>query len=320
MILVTVRPSVPVALLAVSGLVTSACGGGSEQPDDQGAASPVVATTSIWADITSNVMCGADTVRAIIPPGADPHAYEPSLRDRELVSDAAVVVANGAGLEATTSDLLEAAIGDDVNVVEVASHVDLLAGDTDDEHSDDEHTDDEHTDDDGHGHGDGDPHVWQDPTRVAGALDVIASAIAPLGLETCEAAYREELVALDAEISAILAPIPAGQRLLVTSHDSLAYFADRYGFEIVGTVIPSTSTMAESSAGELADLAELVQRRSVRAIFTDAFESANDAEALADRIGIPIIPLVTDAVTDEAPTYADMMRANATTIADALAP
>lgn len=327
MILSHVSAIRPVAVLALVGLAATGCGDGTSQPSEDGATRPLVATTSIWSDITSNIACDAP-VSTVIPPGADPHSYEPSLRDRELVSNAAVVIANGAGLEATTTDLLEAAIGDGVNVVEMAAHIDLLDADAGDDHAeDDDHADEvdeDHADevsvDDEHAHGDGDPHVWQDPTRIAGALDVIASALAPLGIETCEADYRDELLALDAEIAATLAPIPAPQRLLVTSHDSLAYFADRYDFEIVGTVIPSTSTMADSSSGELAELADLVEQRSVRAIFTDAFESASDAEALADRIGIPVVPLVTDAVTDGAPTYAEMMRSNATTIADALAP
>lgn len=295
-----------VVLMPVVALAAAACGDGSgDASDDEPADATIVATTSIWADVTSNVACG-EPVEALIPAGADPHSYEPSLRDRELVSGADLIVANGAGLEATTHELLDAAIADGVNVVEVAPHIDLLGGDEDDG--------------DEHAHGDGDPHVWQDPTRVAGALDVIASALTPAGYRTCVETYREELLALDTEIAAILAPIPADERLLVTSHDSLAYFADRYGFEVVGTVIPSTSTMADSSAGELAELADLVEERSVRAIFTDAFESASDAEALAERIGIPVVALVTGALTDEAPTYAAMMRANATTIAEALTP
>lgn len=307
------RRLVLLSTVAVVSLVAAACGdGGSDEPDD----AAIVATTSIWADIASNVACG-EPVEALIPAGADPHSYEPSLRDRELVSGAALIVANGAGLEATTHDLLDAAIADGVNVVEVATHIDLLDGDKDDDHDESDEDEDEA---DEHAHGDGDPHVWQDPTRVAGALDVIASALTPAGHRTCVETYREELLALDTEISGILATIPDDERILVTSHDSLAYFADRYGFEVVGTVIASTSTMAESSAGELAELAGLVEERSVRAIFTDALESASDAEALADRIGVPVVPLITDAVTDDAATYAGMMRSNATTIAAALAP
>jgi len=301
-----------VAAITVAPLVVACGDGAGDSASSTG--SPIVATTSIWADITSNVACG-DPVASIIPAGADPHSYEPSLRDREALSDATVVVANGAGLEATIEDLLDAAVADGVNVVEVATHIDLLDGEHDEETAG---LDDELDDGHGHEHGDADPHVWQDPTRVAGVLDVIASALDAAGVETCATGYHDELMALDAEIAATLAPVP--DRLLVTSHDSLAYFADRYDFEVVGTVIPSTSTMAESSAGELAALSELIRDRSVRAIFTDAFESASDAEALAKRLGIPVIPLVTGALTDDAPTYAEMMRSNAATIAEALAP
>lgn len=314
------------AATLVAGL--AACGGSDETAGDEttGGTTAAVATTSVWADITSRVACDTE-VAALIPAGADPHTYEPSLRDRELVSGAAVLIANGAGLEATTHDLIESAVADGVNVVEVATHVDLLVDDGD-EHEDGHEDEDEHDDagegeheDDPHGHGeDGDPHIWQDPLRVAGALDVIGSALDAAGLPTCVEAYRDELVALDAEIREVLAPIPPPERLLVTSHDSLAYFADRYDFEVVGSVIPSTSTLADSSAGELADLADLIEQRSVRAIFTDAFESSRDAEALADRLGVAVVPLVTGSLTDESPTYADLLRDNAATIAAALAP
>lgn len=300
------------AVAATAALALAACGDGdTDRVDDGAAASGIVATTTVWADIVSNVACG-EPVAAIIPAGADPHSYEPSLADRELVSDAELVIANGAGLEASIDDLLDAAIADGVQVVEIAPHVDLLDGE-------EMHETDGADEADDHGHADGgDPHLWQDPTRVAGALDVIASALAAAGLDTCEAAYHDELLALDAEIAEILAPLPAGDRLLVTGHESLGYFADRYGFEIVGTVIPSTSTMAESSAGQLAELTTLIEERSVRAIFTDAFESASDAEALAGRLGIPVVPLVTGALDDDTPSYVELLRSNATAIAEAL--
>jgi zinc/manganese transport system substrate-binding protein len=298
----------------ISAILLAACGGGPETSEPS-----LVATTSVWADITSQVACGAP-VAGLVPAGADPHTYEASLRDRELLGRATLVVANGAGLEATTHDLLDAVAADGVNVLEVATHVDLLADDHDTDHDDDHDTDQDEDAGDDHGHGEGDPHFWQDPTRVAGALDVIASALEAAGLPTCADDYREQLLALDAEVATILAGVPTDGRVLVTNHDSLAYFADRYGFEVIGTVIPSTSTLAEPSAGGLAELAELVEDRSVRAIFVEAGESSADAEALAERLGVAVVPLVTGALTDEAATYADMMRTNATVIATALTP
>ena len=307
------RASVAALTLAIVASAATACGRGTaDESADQGDATApeLIATTTIWADIVSNVACG-EPVIALIPAGADPHSYEPSLRDRGALDTAALVVANGAGLETTTADLLDTVAASGTNVVEVATHVDLL-----DEHEADE-ADETKDDDDDHGHGDGDPHLWQDPLRVAGTLDMIASALTAAGYSTCADEYRATLVELDGELTTTLAAVE--RRILVTSHDSMEYFADRYDFEIAGSVIPSTSTLASSSAGDLADLADTIEALEVPAIFTDALESADDATALAERLRVEIVPLVTDALTDDAPTYVDMMRRNATLIAEALA-
>jgi len=339
-------PALPLA--AIAALVLAACGddaAGETSPDDGTPA--IVATTSIWADITSEVACGAD-IPAVIPAGADPHSYEPSLRDREVLEDAEIVIANGLDLEEPLLDVLNAVSSTEAaSVLEVSIYVDVLVGDDHDEdhdsedhdsedHGDEDHDSEDHDSedhdsedhgevpaDDGHGHGaDGDPHFWQDPLRVAGALDAIATAVAAQGLPTCTDAYRDELIALDAEITDTLAVVPDGSRVMVTSHESLAYFADRYGFEIIGTVIPGTSTLAQTNAADLGALADEIELLGVPAVFTEELESTADADALAERLGIAVVPLVTDALTDdpETDTYVEMMRTNAAKIAAALAP
>ena len=87
-------------------------------------------------------------------------------------------------------------------------------------------------------------------------------------------------------------------------------------------MIPSTNTLASTSASELASLTETITRLGVRAVFTDRVESSRDAEALAERLGIQVIPLLTDSLDDEPPadTYLGLMRSNAQTIVKALAP
>lgn len=311
------------ALLAAA--VAVGCGDGNATGDQPPTA--LLATTTIWADITSNVGCGAP-VDALIPPGADPHTFEPSLRTRQAIEGAALLVANGNDLEGSLVDLLHTAIDDGVNVVEMTPHVDVL--DVDDPHADeaqaDAHDNESH-DDDGHSHGGGDPHIWQDPTRIAGALDVIASALVAAGhdageIARCQADYHDRLMVLDAEITAALSAVPSDRRVLVTSHDSLGYFADRYDFEIVGTVIPSSNTLAEASSADLAALADVIDARHVPAIFTEQLESTTDANALAERLEVAIVPLVTDALSDDeaTDTYLEMMSANAIAIAKALAP
>jgi zinc/manganese transport system substrate-binding protein len=304
--------------VAMAGLLIAGCGGRGDDEGDAGDRSSsdpelptLVATTSIWADITSNVAC-AEAVDAIIPAGADPHTFEPSLRDREELEQAGVVIANGNHLEESLVDLLGTVAGEGVDVVEIAPHVDVLVHDEPD--ADDEHK------------AGGDPHIWQDPTRVAGALDVIADAVIATGRDAtavaqCTDAYRAELEALDAEIGETMAVVPAARRVLVTNHDAFAYFAQRYRFQIVGTVIPSMSTLGESSAGQLADLADAIEANDVPAIFTEELASAADAEALASRLDVAVIALTSDSLAPDGPaaTYVGMLRTNAETIANALA-
>jgi len=291
------------ATIVLSGTL-AACDGS----DGATADADLVATTDIWADITSRVACG-DDVTAVIPSGADLHTYEPSLRDREQMEHADLIVANGAGLEAGLADLIDV-VGADTDVIEVADHVDLIIPDDDED------------DNDGHA---ADPHIWLDPMRVSDALPTISSALEtsgrdPARLDECIDDYRSEVARVDVVIVDLLADIPAERRILVTNHDSLAYFADRYDFEIVGTVIPSTSTLAESSANELAELADVIETRDVPAIFTERGESDIDAAALAARLDdVDVVELSFASLDDgAASSYTGMMIENAELIAAAL--
>jgi ABC-type Zn uptake system ZnuABC Zn-binding protein ZnuA len=298
----------------------------------------VVATTSIWADITANVACdGLADVQTIIAPGGDPHSFEPSLRDRETMDDADLVVANGLLLEESLADTIDAVESSGVPILRVGDQLDPIptnaASHNDDAHSDDAHSDDDdHSDEDGdhdhdHDHGDADPHVWWDPTRIAAAAPLIADALAEVGvdraaLDACVARYVDELNALDGDIAALVAPLPADQRILVTNHDSLGYFADRYDFEVLGSVIPSSSSLAATSPAELDALAADIQATGVSAIFADTQNSSDDADALADRIGdVVVVSMLTDTLdepgTDQG-TYVGWLRQNVETIVEAL--
>jgi zinc/manganese transport system substrate-binding protein len=314
-------------LVACAGFSLAACGqAGRESQTQPGetrtGGAPILATTSIWADITSRVACG-EAVTSLIPPGSDPHTFEPSLQDRAAIDDAGLIVANGSALEESLVDVLDTVAADGVNVVEMTPHIDVLPGQRD-AHGDESAA----SGDDGHGHDaaeTGDPHVWQDPARIAGALDVIASAVIATGrdqseIEACTNQFRVELEQLDRDIVAILAPIPDQRRVLVTNHDSLAYFADRYDLTVIGTVIPSISTVAETDAAALAELSDVIAEHDVPAIFSGELESAVDAEALAGRLGVAIVPIPTDSLTTggDASSYIELMRSNATTIATAL--
>jgi zinc/manganese transport system substrate-binding protein len=297
----------------------------------------VVVTTSIWADIVDQIDCADHfAVETLVPIGGDAHSYEPSLRDRELLGSAALVVANGGGLEEPLHDTLEAVADEGTPVVEVVDHVttaplDDHGGDDDheaEEHEAEEHEDEEHATEgtDDHEHEGDDPHVWFDPTLVVEAAPVIAGELVAAGAdaattEQCVSDLTADLEALDADIEAILSAVPPDRRLLVTNHDALGYFARRYGFEILGTVIPGSSTLAEVSPAELEQLSADIDAAGVPAIFAEALESTDEATALADRLGVEIVTLYTDSLGEEgsgAGTYADLMRFDANAIADAL--
>jgi zinc/manganese transport system substrate-binding protein len=296
------------AATCVLSLANAACGG--DDSSDGPSSGSIVATTSIWADITGHLACDVDPVTgeampaevtALVPAGGDPHAFEPSLRDREVLEDADVVVMNGGGLEASVEDAIASAESDGAIVIRAVDHVSLLDG--------------------------ADPHVWMDPMQVRAVLPALADALVAAGADpatvtTCRAAYDDRLVALDAEITETLRPLSPEQRQLVTSHEALAYFADRYGFTIVGAVIPGGSSLGESNAADLHQLAQLVESTGVRTVFAEEQHSAEDLEALANEVGdVAIVSLHTDALGEDgtgAETYVGLLRTDAALIAEGL--
>ena len=145
----------------------------------------------------------------------------------------------------------------------------------------------------------------------------------PAAVSASAAAYVAELVALDGEVAALVASIPEERRVLVTNHEVFGYFADRYGFEVVGAVIPSGSTTDGVSAGELAELAEKIVEEGVPAIFADAASSDDLIEALAAEVGdVIVVELYSESLGEpgsDGATYVEMIRTNATRMSSALA-
>ena len=204
--------------------------------------------------------------------------------------------------------------------------------DHEDEHGhEDEHEDehDDHEDEHGHAHAHGgaDPHVWFDPIRVSDALPALSQALATHAgldagaLDECVATYRSELIAVDDEVDGILAPLHPEDRLLVTNHDALGYFADRYGFQLIGTVIPSGSTLAEANPAGLQELVHLIEDTGVAAIFSETTHSSDDAEALGRAAGVKVLSLNTGSLgppDGSAGTYIGFIRTNAQVIVEGL--
>jgi zinc/manganese transport system substrate-binding protein len=318
-----VRPRPALALLVATALAggLAACGSSDASADD--GRPTVVVTTSILGDVVEELVGDAAEVEVVVPAGVDPHDFQASAQQANAMRTADALVTNGGGFEGGLEPTIEAAEAD-VPTVHALDSVDALpfgAGG---------HVHEEGEDDHGHDHDGDDPHFFTDPDRVADAAEGIAAFLADEvpALATDEvadraAAYVDELRALAAEVEDTLAPIPEDRRVIITNHEVFGYFADRYGFEVVGAVIPGGGTGAEPSAGELDALVEVIEDEDVPAIFADASAPTRLADTLAAEVGgdVEVVSLFTEALGDEgsgAETYVEMVRTNAERIVGAL--
>ncbi len=273
-------------------------------------AARVVVTYSVLGALVRDLVSDAADVEVVVPDGTDPHAYEPSAKDVEAITTADVVVANGLGLEEGLEDVLDAAEGAGTVVFRVADHVTVREMGHDDGH--------DHGSDDEHDHAAGDPHLWLSPATLAEAVPAMGDAIgAAIGADLSGAVAEvvEDLADLDARIAALVGALDACE--LVTGHDELGYFADRYGCEVVGTIIPSLGTTAEATAADLAELREVAAERRTAAIFTGLGTPPEVAARVAADVGVPLVELRTHAI-GPAGTYESLLLDLARTIVDAL--
>lgn len=328
-----------VAAVAALAFSLAACGGDDDRearPASDGAAETsepgvrVIATTTILADITRNIACEDVTVETLLSPGQDPHTFELSARQAAELREADLIVANGLGLEESLEDVLLDARADGTTVVFLGEHAQPIPFTGPEKHSEseaatEEHAEDERADDE-HGNGSLDPHVWMDPARMAAASAHLTESLSQAtGVDhaACATTYVESLQQLDSELAALLEEVPAERRKLVTNHEALGYLAERYGFEIVGVVVPGGSTTAEPSAADIVELAETLEREAVSAIFVETTTPTELADLVASEAGtdVEIVSLYTGSLGEpgtEAETYIQMMRTNANRINAAL--
>jgi len=308
------------------------CGVGGDDDRADGGGPRIVVTTNVLGDVVTQLVGDDAAVEVLMPPGANPHDLAPSPRQAAAMRSADLLVVNGRGFEEGLLDAIEAAEADGVPVVAAA---DGLGGHDHEDHDDDDQDDDDQDDDhghdghDGHDH-DADAHFFVDPVLMAEAVEHLAAELAEhvpaLDADALAAraeAYAAELDALHHEVEEILAAVPAERRLLVTHHDVLGFFADRYGFEVLGVVIPGGSTLAAASAAELAELADAIADAGVPAIFADTSARTRLVDSLAgEGAGVEVVELFTESLGEAgsgADTYVGMVRTNAERIAAALA-
>jgi zinc/manganese transport system substrate-binding protein len=271
----------------------------------------IVVTYAILGSLVKDLVGNRVDVVVTIPNGLDPHEWEPSAKDVEAVNKAALVVENGLGLEGGMEKTLAAArksgvpfftASDHVTVRRVQAGEGLPSGDPD------------------QAAGAQDPHLWMDPLGMKLVVDALAKELQArfaMDVSARRDQIDSELTSLDADIRGMVAAIPQSNRRLVTGHESLGYFAQRYGFELVGAVIPSLSTQAEVSAAQLAALKRILVANPVRTVFTEQGTPKAVVDALANDLKVRTVPLMTHSLPPDV-SYLTFLSALARTICESL--
>jgi zinc/manganese transport system substrate-binding protein len=284
-------------IFAAATLAAALAACGSDSDDDE---TQLVATTGIVAELAERV-AGADAeVVQLVPDGASPHDFELSAQDRQTLEEADLIVYNGAGLEAgipiEETDAPRWALAENAG--------ELLPFEE----------------------GGEDPHVWMDPTRTAAALDSLAAAMGEAdpansdGFEQRAGEYAGELRDLDSTIREILATIPRDGRSLVTSHDSLGYFADRYDLEVVATPFPASGPEAEASPARLSEVIDAITEHDVPTVFAQEDDDPEVLRQIAEQAGVAIFEDLRVESPGDARSYRRMLRSDALAITTGLTP
>lgn len=289
-------------------LVLSVMLGSSAYADDK---VPVVASFSILGDIIQEISGERVTVSTLVGANADAHVFQPAPQDAKRVAEAKLVVTNGLGFEGWIDRLIKAS-GRKPMVVVASKGINPIKS----------------KDDHGHGHGDLDPHAWQDVGNVKQYAATIAKALAkidPSGADEYaqrEAAYQAKLDALDAEIKASIAAIPVERRKLITSHDAFGYFAKAYGMTMIAPQGVSTET--EASAKDVAKIIRQIKAEKISAMFLENVTDPRLIEQISRETGIKIGgKLYSDALSEPdglAGSYIAMMENNIREMKKALLP
>jgi len=269
----------------------------------------VLAVESFLADIAQNVAGNRLSVTSLIPLGVDPHAYQPTPQDAARLTEANIIILNGANLESYLEPILQNTGNKQQAIIRASDGLAANPAPSGDSAS-------------------VDPHFWLDPNNVINYVKNIQdglSKVDPAGASiyaSNSAQYITKIQALDSWIVSQVLNVPPTRRLLVTNHDSFGYFASRYGFTVVGAIVPSISSGAAPSAQELAGLITSIRSSGTPAIFLETGTNTQLADQISSETGVKVITgLYLHSLSQAggpASTYLDMMKYDVTVIVDAL--
>ena len=268
----------------------------------------IVVTYGMVGSVVRDVVGSKADVVVLMPNGADPHEWSPSAKDVQSMLRADLVIENGLGLEGKLQTPLERVRAAKINVFTASDHVAVRrvkAGEG------------AEPDDPDQAPGAQDPHIWMDPLTMTQWIGPLVAVLKDVGVEVDAATVEADLARLNDEVASILGSVPAGQRKLVTGHESLGYLAERYGYALIGAVIPSVSSQAEASAGELAELKKKIKEAGVSVIFTEIGTPGATVKAIGADSGAKVVELSTHTLPKDG-TYRTFMKDIATKIATAL--
>ncbi|RFC69027.1 MULTISPECIES: zinc ABC transporter substrate-binding protein AztC [Mesorhizobium] len=271
----------------------------------------VVASFSIIGDFAKQVGGNRIELTTLVGPGGDAHVYEPKPADAAAMQQANVVLVNGLHFEGFLQRLVDSS-ATKASVVELTKGVETIEAKGDEEP--------------GHHHDGIDPHAFQSIANAEIYVANIAGAFCVADAAGCDtykanaAAYTITLEALDDEVKAAIASIPADKRTIITSHDAFGYFENAYGIRFLAP--EGISTESEASAADVAKLVRQVREDKASAIFVENITDPRLSKQIADETGLKIGgTLYSDALSDAngpASTYFDMMRHNVSTIKGAV--
>jgi len=304
--------TLPLVLLT---LALAGAGTGCTSSDDQ---PRVVVTTNILGDITQEIVGDEADVTVLMKPNADPHSFGLSAVQAAELERADLVVFNGLGLEENVLRHVESAREAGVATFEAGKAVDPLTFQAHDDGGPEEEA------------GQPDPHFWTDPDRVRKAVGLIADQVVEnvdgvdkKAIRGNADRYDDQLADLTAWMEKSFDRIPEKQRALVTNHHVFGYLAERFGFRVIGAVIPSGTTLASPSSSDLRSLTQAMRKAGVQTVFADSSQPKRLAEVLRTEMGgqVSVIELYSESLTEKgkgAGTYLQMMRANTTSMTDGL--